>query len=230
MAKQSKKAPAAVKQPVSPAQAIAALSTAAPEPAPQLGMIRYQFVASAATWNPLSWSSPAIAWWGGGWRGYSHVDLLLPDGSLLGARSDAIGGKPPGVQIRPGEPNPYEKWIRRSIVVFIRPQAEVDAWEALARSKIGDAYSKKDIEDLIFGKQPIRPDSGSWICSMFGAWTAVERKLMDDPGCPVGQVIPDTLHACLCSAGGAAAYYGPNGELQDAMGNTVEISRPAQAA
>ena len=31
----------------------------------------------------------------------SHVDAILPDGTLLGARADIYGNVPAGVQIRP---------------------------------------------------------------------------------------------------------------------------------
>lgn len=31
---------------------------------------------------------------------FSHVDVVWPDGKLLGARSDLVGGAPPGVQFR----------------------------------------------------------------------------------------------------------------------------------
>ena len=31
---------------------------------------------------------------------YSHVDAIVPGGSLLGARNDALGGMPAGVQLR----------------------------------------------------------------------------------------------------------------------------------
>jgi hypothetical protein len=46
----------------------------------------------------LDFSSRVIAWFSAGHL--SHVDAVMPDGSLLGARSDVIKGIPTGVQIR----------------------------------------------------------------------------------------------------------------------------------
>jgi hypothetical protein len=51
-------------------------------------MIRLQFVLGTGL------SSQAIAWFSAGH--FSHVDAVLPDNRLLGARSDVVGGKPPG--------------------------------------------------------------------------------------------------------------------------------------
>jgi hypothetical protein len=47
----------------------------------------------------LDFSSRVFAWFYAGHL--SHVDAVMPDGSLLGARSDVIKDIPTGVQIRP---------------------------------------------------------------------------------------------------------------------------------
>lgn len=105
-------------------------------------------------------SSKLIAWWGQAYGGWSHVDAILRDGTLLGARSDSVGGKPPGVQIRPVD---YAKWTRRTIIELPCTPYEADTWEAFLRSQVGCGYDKADILGLILGK-PLMT-AGHWICS-----------------------------------------------------------------
>jgi len=119
-----------------------------------LSLITLQFVLGA------DWSSKLISWYGQGYGGYSHVDAVLSDSTLLGARSDKVGGQPPGVQIRP--PN-YEKWSRRCIVTLAGTQALQPQWETFLRSQVGLPYDKADIIGLIIGR-PLM-SQGHWICS-----------------------------------------------------------------
>jgi hypothetical protein len=117
-------------------------------------VIRWQFVLGTEI------SSALISWWGQGYGGWSHVDLLLPDGTCLGARSDAIGGKPPGVQIRPAG---YARWKRRTVLGLpCSPTEELIAID-YARSQIGCQYDKRDILGFILGRQ--LQTKGEWICS-----------------------------------------------------------------
>jgi len=109
--------------------------------------------------------SHAISWWGSGWNGYSHADLVLSDGSLLGARSDTVKLKDgtkikPGVQVRP---QGYARWERRTLFWKAATPAMVGAFERSARAKLGTAYDKDGILRLILGKQPL--DDGRDFCS-----------------------------------------------------------------
>lgn len=106
------------------------------------------------------WSSRAIAWWGQSYGGFSHVDAVLADGTLLGARSDAVGGQAPGVRIRPPD---YEKWARRAVVTIPSTDAQAANWEGYLRTQVGDPYDKADILGLILGI-PLM-SAGHWICS-----------------------------------------------------------------
>ena len=106
------------------------------------------------------WSSMLISWYGQGYGGFSHVDAVLPDGTLLGARSDAIGGQPPGVRIRPPD---YEKWARRCVVTIPATTQQAADWEGYLRAQLGDPYDKSDILGLILGI-PLM-SAGHWICS-----------------------------------------------------------------
>lgn len=151
-------------------------------------MIKLQFVLGAGL------SSRLIAWWGNGYGGYSHVDAGLPDGTWLGARSDAVGGKPPGVQIRP---DAYETWAKRTVVTLNTTAAEAAQWEAFLRRQVGLQYDKTDIIGLITGK-PIGT-RGAWICSALQTDALqVIGKLPTLP-VPPQQVTPNSL-LLMCSA------------------------------
>lgn len=145
-------------------------------------MIRLQFVAGTDL------SSRLIAWWGNGWHGYSHVDAVLADGSLLGARSDVIGGVPAGVQIRPPG---YEKWVRTAVVTIQTPKGP--EWEAFLRSQIGRQYDITNIVDLITGESPIEND-GRWICSSLQTEALEQIQLLPELPVPPQQVTPDGLY------------------------------------
>lgn len=116
--------------------------------------VRLQFVLGAGL------SSRLIAWYGQGYGGWSHVDAILPDGSLLGARSDSIGGQLPGVRIRPQN---YERWLRRTVVELPGTSGLVPSWVAWLKRQLGDPYDSEAIWGFIEGKQ--EHARGHWICS-----------------------------------------------------------------
>lgn len=115
-------------------------------------MIGLQFVATPA------FSSNLIKVFERGWC--SHVDAILPDGSLLGARSDAVGGKPPGVQIRPAN---YEKWSTVQQLWFTTDVNEDHNWLAFLTSQIGKPYDKLAI--LAFAMNRDWRAHDHWFCS-----------------------------------------------------------------
>ncbi len=138
--------------------AIAALGADEPAVHP-LGMITIQLVRAPG------WMSKAIAWWGSSWNGYSHADIVLSDGRLLGARSDRIKLKdgttiPAGVQVRPDD---YGRWERRTLFNAIVPLVEQSLFENWALQKVGDAYDRDGILRLILGRKPV--EDGSYFCS-----------------------------------------------------------------
>lgn len=116
--------------------------------------LRWQFVLGEDL------SSQLISWYGQGYGGWSHVDLILPDGHLLGARSDRVGGAPPGVQIRTPD---YAKWKRRTVLTL--PCSPVQASTAVnfAVSQVGTQYDGMDILGFILGRE--LATKGRWICS-----------------------------------------------------------------
>lgn len=147
-----------------------------------MSAIKLQFVLGAGL------SSRLIAWYGQGYGGYSHVDAVLPDGSLLGARSDAVGGKSPGVQIRP---QGYERWLKRCVVEIDATDAQAAAWEGWLRRQIGRPYDHAAIVGFILGRR--LGDRGHWICSgcQFGALEAAG--LLGPGPVPPDEVTPNAL-------------------------------------
>jgi hypothetical protein len=100
----------------------------------------------------------AIRLFSRGWP--SHVDIVLPTGSLLGARSDAIGAVPPGVQIRPPG---YEIWTQTEIVRLEPVADEESNFLAFAAAQIGKPYDELAIAAFPVGRDWRETDS--WFCS-----------------------------------------------------------------
>lgn len=104
-------------------------------------------------------SSELITWFGHG-APFSHVDSILGDGSLLGARSDVVAGVPAGVQIRPPH---YIAWTRVLRVDLPAPDVVVGAYYDFVRAQIGKPYDMEAILAFAAGRDWRRPDA--WICS-----------------------------------------------------------------
>ncbi len=115
-------------------------------------MVTLQFVCGSDL------SSRAISWFSQGHL--SHVDAVMPNGELLGARSDVIRGIPAGVQIRP--PN-YETVVRRVRMSLECTVASEKAFYKFLLGEIGKPYDKTAIVAFVFNRDWRAPDS--WFCS-----------------------------------------------------------------
>ncbi len=146
-----------------------------------------------------SFPSRLIAWYGQGYGGFSHVDGVLEDGSLIGARSDSVGGQPPGIRIRPSG---YESWARRAVVTFPHTEELYPIYERNAKKRIGEGYDKADILGFILGISLSQP--GHWICSAFQTEQLEPGGVNLLPLLPVQpqQITPNTL-LLMCVAAGA---------------------------
>jgi hypothetical protein len=102
--------------------------------------------------------SAIIRW--GNWSDVSHVDLVLPDGLLLGARTDHN----PGVQVRP---KGYAKFSRIIQVDYDFTDAQTEIYHAWCRSQLGKPYDKPGIASYITHKRKNLDwrDESSWYCS-----------------------------------------------------------------
>lgn len=115
-------------------------------------MIRLQF---SAMDDP---ASEAIKLFERGWP--SHVDALLDDGTLLGARSDSVGGKSPGVQIRPSW---YAAFSHVEVVMLGATILQREAWLNFLLAQVGKPYDILAIVAFTMGRDWRQPDS--WFCS-----------------------------------------------------------------
>src|ERR1700744_1657297 len=73
---------------------------------------------------------------------FSHVDSVLPDGMLLGARDDVIDGIPSGVQIRPASYVAKETVLRVTIPCTVNQE---EAFYDFVRTQIGKPYDETAI-------------------------------------------------------------------------------------
>jgi hypothetical protein len=110
-----------------------------------MGAITLQFVTSR---DPESW---AIRTFQRGWC--SHVDSVMDDGCLLGARSDR------GVQISP--PN-YEKFARVERAVISVPYYKEKAYYDFLKAQLGKPYDKLAIAAFAFNRNWRETDA--WFC------------------------------------------------------------------
>lgn len=153
--------------------------------------VRLHFVCG---YGPFSW---LIARFGVQKPEFSHVDIILPDGRLLGARDDAVGGQPPGVWIRPPQ---YEKWLRQATVTFwVQPDAAARglAW---ARGEIGCKYDEDAILGFIFGQRWHR--DGAYICSVLAANYLLRCGIIEGTPQNLQGTSPNVLYADSLAVGG----------------------------
>ena len=117
-----------------------------------MARITYQFATED------SFGSAVIRWFT--WSKFSHVDLVLPDGSLLGARLNG------GVQIRqPG----YAKFTKTARYYVEVENGREDMLYKLARLQVGKPYNTKAIIAFAFKDYPIAGGE-SWDCSELQIW------------------------------------------------------------
>lgn len=108
-----------------------------------MGIIKLQFSAQ----NKIG--SMLIRW--RDWSDYSHVDTLLPDGSLLGARGD-------GIKIR----DPYKISNKLILCIEVTEQQEKDYYAVLFE-QLGKPYDYAGISGFIINRDWQEDDK--WFCS-----------------------------------------------------------------
>ena len=116
---------------------------------------------------------------------WSHVDIILPDGFYLGARSNG------GVQVRP--PN-YCKPIRERRYAIPTTPDQLDAMLTFARAQIGKPYDFLDIAGLLAHRDWRRPNA--WMCSELAAATAEagNMPMLNAEAQFVNHITPEMLH------------------------------------
>lgn len=114
-------------------------------------MITLQFVTES--WSP---GSALIRYFN--WIDISHVDLVLPSGDLLGARTDHN----PGVQIRP---KGYATFSRIVQIDFDFTSAQTEAYIAWIKTQIGKPYDSYGIEEFFIHRRRDWRNPSAWFCS-----------------------------------------------------------------
>ncbi len=107
--------------------------------------------------------SEVIRTWTRAWC--SHVDIIMPDGMLLGARSEAVElgeGRfiPAGVQKRPVG---YAPFTKTEHLVFDAGPICAKQFYAFLEAQIGKPYDKVAIAGLVLDRDWRNPDR--WFCS-----------------------------------------------------------------
>lgn len=140
-------------------------------------------------------SSRLIAWFGAGQ--FSHVDAVLPNGRLLGARSDAAGGKPPGVHVRP---QGYHAFDRCSIMEVPATWRQSQDFYGFLYDQIGKPYDHKAIWGFIVNRN--WRDELAWYCSELLP-AAGERSLILPPlALETSKITPVSCALAFSAAGG----------------------------
>ena len=129
---------------------------------------------------------------------YDHVDIVLEDGTLLGARNEHLLGVPPGVQIRPAA---YDKWANVAHIVIPLSDEQYAQFMAFARAQIGLPYDMTAILGFVVNRNWQR--SGSWFCSelVMAAANAVTGLFKFPVATPVNKIDPVTAFTVLSTVG-----------------------------
>jgi hypothetical protein len=133
------------------------------------------------------WSGRLIEWFGGGPR-YSHVDIVTPTGMLLGARSDVVGGRPAGVQVRPSDYIGDEKFLRISLPCS---SAQANAFYDFLNAQIGKPYDKIAILAFLIGRD--WRDTSAWFCDELAASALETAGLIQPLAVPENKLTPGSL-------------------------------------
>ncbi len=160
-------------------------------------MITLQFVLGADL------ASRAIAFWGQGYGGFSHVDAVLSDGTLLGARNDVAGDQPAGVRIRPAN---YETWARKERLELACTFTQEATWEAWLKSQVGLPYDSGAIWDFVLGRSDLAKP-GHWICSALQTGALEKAGLLPtgfQSGIASSQIAPNSLRIAFLALGGVS--------------------------
>jgi len=104
---------------------------------------------------------------------FSHCDIVLPDGNMLGASDSPdsiyITGNPRGVAVRP--PNYQEFGTRRRMLL---QTAKAEAILSTAMSQLGKPFDHEALHDFISDDFPgVRNwrDTGKWYCAEHIVWS-----------------------------------------------------------
>ncbi len=133
----------------------------------------------STTKNSFSWWPPFYPNWAS-WiirhmshSPFSHVDMVLEDGSLLGAsnspQAPIIAGNPSGVAIRPVD---YQDFGAKHHMIIRTPRA--NAIRAAWMSQLGKPFDNSALKNFLSDKLPtsrVWDATDAWFCSEGIAWS-----------------------------------------------------------
>lgn len=134
--------------------------------------------------------SAMIKWFGHG--KFSHVDCVLPEGTLLGARSDTIQGIAPGVRIRP------KGYIHGEVLEVVKVACSDDQEAEFYRflhEQIGKPYNKMGIFAFVFATD--WTTEGAYFCSELIAAGLASIGILAGMAQPANKIDPDDLRLML---------------------------------
>lgn len=142
-----------------------------------------------------SLGSRMIRWYGGVHR-WSHVDAVLPNGDLLGARDEAESGFPAGVQIRtPG----YAAFTATERVQIPCLAETRDAFYTAIKSQVGKPYSWRTILGFALGRRI--GDPRGWVCDTLQFWALLKERVLPPALHDLIDVVtPDDLYLMAVTA------------------------------
>jgi len=153
--------------------------------------ISLQFVAERAL------TSRAVGWFSAGHL--SHVDAILPDGMLFGARSDRVGDRPRGVWARPPG---YLRFSRRALASLPASDEQYALWLAFLAAQTGKPYDWRAIWGFVLNRDWRREDS--WICSELQARALEIAGIVPPLYLAANKITPVALALAVSAVPGAA--------------------------
>lgn len=145
-----------------------------------MGQIVMQFAGSD------SFTSQAIQWFDHG--EYAHVDTVMPDGLLLGARNDMMAGFPAGVQLRSAD---YQQGYTLKRVTLPCSDDQQKAYYDFVLAQVGKPYDSKAIAAFVVGRDWRTPDA--WFCSELCAAGLEASGVVPPLSASCNKIAPDDL-------------------------------------
>lgn len=134
----------------------------------------------------------------------SHVDIVLPNDDLLGARSDRVGHRPAGVEVRPAG---YVPWSRRVVIELASDATQNAKFYKFLGEQIGKPYDKTAIFAFVWNRDWRERDS--WFCSELAAAALEAAGLIHHIFNDVNKVTPSALADILTAMGGVVILEEP---------------------
>lgn len=151
-------------------------------------LLSWQFVLGSGI------SSRSIAWFSAGH--FSHVDCIFPDGFLLGARSDRVGHRPAGVELRPPA---YEKWKERVVMSLEVETSRANKFYGFLNEQLHKPYDKTAIWGFAAGRDWREDDS--WFCSELQTAAIEAANITPALYAPAAKITPAGLAIVLSALG-----------------------------